>query len=36
LREFTNLFSREKDVIGLNILDYQLPKRIRKPFKPCG
>lgn len=36
LREFTRLFSREKDVIGLNISDYQLPKRIRTPFRPCG
>ncbi|MGZ5056303.1 MAG: helix-turn-helix domain-containing protein [Methylobacter sp.] len=29
LREFTNLFSREKDVLGQAILDRDLPKRIR-------
>jgi transcriptional regulator with XRE-family HTH domain len=35
LREFTRLFSREKDVIGLNLADLQLPKRIRKPLQLC-
>jgi DNA-binding XRE family transcriptional regulator len=29
LKEFTSLFSREKDVLGKNILDSDLPKRVR-------
>jgi DNA-binding XRE family transcriptional regulator len=33
LREFTNLFSREKDVLGQAVSDRELPKRIRGASK---